>query len=155
MDLAVFNGMLAEVGPLIEAGAITAMDDGLLWTFEFEDEEPLYLEQSARDDLLVLSGAVAELPAEARAKLFELLLLYNDQAPLNGGARFAIDGHDGSVVLSLDVFAGMLEPNGLAALLQDFRDLRRAWCRIVSQWPVSQPQDGDRQGGAVHPGLRV
>lgn len=154
MDPGVFNDVLAEIGPLIDAGAISAVEDGTFWTFEFADEAPLYLERSAREELLVLTGEVAELPSEARPELFEMLLLYNDQAPDTGGARFAIDGRDGAVVLSLDIFAETLDPNSLTALLQNFRELRRSWCRIVSQWPGPGAARDDT-GGAGVPGLRV
>jgi len=155
MDFTVFNGVLAEVGPLIDAGAVTAQDDGGFWTFEFEDEAPLYLECSARCSLLVLSGEVAGVPQDARAELFEMLLLYNDQASGTGGARFAIDARGGNVVLSLDVFAEALEANGLAGLLQDFRALRRAWRPIVSQWPGARAAEGCTTAGGAAPGLRV
>lgn len=155
MDTGVFNGILAEVGPLIEAGAITATDDGTFWTFEFEEEAPLYLERSVREELLVLSGEVAHLPEEARARLFETLLMYNDQAPDSGGARFAIDGRDGAVVLSLDIFSEAADPNGLAALLQNFRELRRTWCRVVSQWPGQRTAAEEQPDGSAYTGLRV
>jgi len=149
MDRLVLNAVLAEAGTIIETGAITAHDGGALWTFEFEDEAPLYLERSIRGELLILSGEVDALPEEARPKLFELLLLYNSQGPETGGARFAIDGPDGAVVLSLDIAADDLDVNHLAALVQDFRALRHSWRAIISRWPHSRPTD------IAHPGLRV
>ena len=134
MDKARFDNLMAETGPLIAAAAITSLDDPSRWVIEFEDAEPCFVISGARETHLVLSGKVAELPAEGRLELYETMLLYNDQGENSGGARLAIDAADGAAILAVDLADGDLEPNRLGGLIGSFCALRTAWKEVLEQW---------------------
>ena len=121
------RALVAEIGPLLELGEVTAFDAEDLWTLVVDGETVLFLDYEQGQERLWLSGEVATPPPSERARLHETLLTYNHRWRDTGGLRMSLDGEGGAVVLSYDMPAAGLELSRLAMVVTNFLDVLRAW----------------------------
>ena len=132
------QALVAEIGPLLELGEVTAFDAEDLWTLVVDAETVLFLDYEQGQERLWLSGEVATPPPSERARLHETLLTYNHRWRDTGGLRMSLDGEGGAVVLSYDMPA---EGLGLAGW--------RWWSR--TSWMCCAPGAKGSAASRAHP----
>lgn len=142
VDAAQLHTLFAEIGPLFDLDQVSEFDgeaswavvaDGTVVTFEADDER----------SMLVLSAEVGRPRDDLRLKVYEAVLQYNLASRETGGARMALDGPDGAVVLLYDLATGDLETPRLAAVIEEFVAVVRGWRDLLARAPtIASGQEG-------------
>ena len=132
MDSAQLTELFVECGPLVDAVELNFNEEESIWAFRFQDEPPCVFRVGERPGHVVLSGEIAPLPAEGRLALYEMMLQYNDHAAITGGLRLSIEDAEGAAKLSIDLGRDDLNRETVAALVPNFREIRRSWVTLVT-----------------------
>jgi hypothetical protein len=124
------QGLMAEIGPLLELGEVVAFDDQAVWTLVVDTETVVFADYDEADERLWLSAEIGPPPAGSdRAGLYETLLTYNNSWRETGGLRVSLDepGAGGALSLAYDLPAAALELSRFRLALAGFLDALRAW----------------------------
>gem|GEM_PF-5222316 len=82
---------------------------------------------------LFLSCNVGMPPHGDRSKLYELLLIYNDQWHVTGGSRLSLDAPANNVLFIYDLSMAGLHLGRLVASIQSFGEVACNWRQIISK----------------------
>lgn len=119
--------------------AIEADDDGVSWSAEFANGTEALIEWVAQPARLVLSALVG-LPAAGREMtIFRTCLSFNALWQESDGAKLALGGDEGELMLIRELHAGAVGEWNLAALLEQFAGTAAAWRRYIVETEMAPP----------------
>jgi hypothetical protein len=118
--------LMSELGPLLPA-EVTEFPGERLWAVTLEDGTALFLDHDSDRDRLVLSAEVGEPGGDGLERVYEALLVFNNQWPSTGGAALALDVPSGRVLQLFDVAVVNLEPIELLGIVRGFVASLQAW----------------------------
>jgi hypothetical protein len=154
MDAGQLHTLFAEIGPLFDLDQVSAFDGEESWavvlggtvvSFELDPERAI----------LVLSSEVGQPAAEARAAVHEAALQYGLAWRETGGARLALDGPGGTLVLIYELATAGLDTARLAGVTGQFAGVARGWQELLARAPTSSMPtppggfDPARHSGAI------
>ncbi len=136
------RAVLAELGPGCDAiDGIQELADGS-WALLMFENRRIDLALDARRSVLVLRTDVGRPLHSRAADSYAALLSYNLLWEQTGGARMALGGADGEVVLLLDLPVACLDWGTLDAVLRNIHGVAQAWGRQLQQAaPTAPPAD--------------
>lgn len=132
---------LAEVVALLDVSALVAHRDDLSWDIFFDEDRLVeaYLDEEA--EKLVLTTELGT-PAEAdAARLYPLLLQYNDLWRETSGLRMALDGPGGAVIMIYDVSLAKLDVILLRNILENYDATAKAWKALIASSENAAPKE--------------
>ncbi len=128
--------LMGEIGPFLALSEVFAYADAPAWGLVFDAETRFDAEYDARLNRIVLTAPIAPLaPASESASLalYEALLQYNAAWAHSGGARMALAGDTGTVVMLFDLPAADLHLGLLAEVLGNMTRVQKAWRAILQR----------------------
>lgn len=121
----------ARLGPdSVDIEAIAQTGDDT-WTLAFDDEQIVMVEWIDGPPRIVFTCLVGRPPVDRRFTVYETLLTYNALWKEHDGARIALDGADGEVMVLYELPAAALTEAQLADVIARFRDFAALWCAYV------------------------
>ncbi|HSV47767.1 MAG TPA: type III secretion system chaperone [Ramlibacter sp.] len=136
------RAVLAELGPGCDAiDGIQELADGS-WALLMFETRRVDLALDARRGMLVLRTDVGRPPPSRMAEGYAALLSYNLLWEQTGGARMALGGSEGDVVLLMDVPMAGLDWGTLDTVLRNIADVADAWGRQLQQAAPAEPPAG-------------
>ena len=140
--------VMAEIGPLLELGAVIESDDGDGWILAIDEHESVLVELDETEERILLSAGAGLPPDDARPRLYEMLLAYNREWHATGGICMALEEPGGEVVQMLELPVAGLDVARLAQVFVAFLEILTGWCTVVA----AQAGAGDRSGESVPDG---
>jgi hypothetical protein len=123
--------LMAEIGPLLDLGEVQAFEQQGMWTLAVDEHTVLEADYDAVFEKLVIATSVGSPPAEVRPRLYPLLLQYNYLWETTGGARLALDGPEGEVVLACDVPTANLDLPRFQTVVSHMAEQAHKWREII------------------------
>lgn len=157
-DLTRLRQLMTEIGPALGLAGVAEYGDGGVWALLADETTEVWVEWDADAGSLAFSVDVGVPAPEARAALFETLLVYNDQRARTGGVYMSLAAPDGPVVQRLTLGAADLDLAGLAGVLSAFVDISRGWRQVLAGAAAADPAAGSAPGPDLAPppgGVRV
>ncbi len=148
---------MREIGTLLELREVFAYQGSDAWGLAFDAQTRFDAEYEPVLNRLVLSAPIAGVPQGSRLALYEILLQYNAAWTETGGARMALDGESGDVVMLFDLPAADLHLGLLAQVLANLAGIQRAWREILLGLSArvdagsSPPSGGEGAHIRIHP----
>lgn len=131
VDVVKINALLVDTAPLEEEilGIVQRGDN--FWTVEFEAVD-IEVSADPQTRCLHLMSTVGLPNEDRRLEIFEILLASNFLWRDTGGVHMALDGIDGDVVQTLDVYLDGLTATDLAVILRNLAERTITWRALIS-----------------------
>lgn len=123
--------LMNEVGPALDLAEVAELAEAS-WALATKDKTILYVDLMEAEDRLWLSAEVGTPGPQDRERLYPLMLQYNAQWQRTGGARLALDGPEGAVVLACELPASGLDVPKLGTVLVTLRSMLEGWRKILA-----------------------
>jgi hypothetical protein len=149
-DKQIIEQLIADVGRLL--GTTPAVPDAQrdAWLLILDDETMFDIEYDARSDRLVLAGGVRHVADVDREAVYEMLLQFNYLWTDTGGARMALDGCPGQVVMLHEMRAEGMGTTALCNVVEGLARMLRSWQEIIE----AMAHGNTRASPAADRGLR-
>ncbi len=128
------SSMLTNLGPELEVDEIAAYEESQTWAIAASAsgwEAVILLNYDEASGKLFVSGDCGPVPEGKTLSTYEFLLKYNLACMETGGARFALDGPGGDVLLIFDLPLADLEKDKLGVAITNFINLLRTMQAMV------------------------
>ena len=132
---------MVAVGDLLELPQVTELPDDDHWRLVTRDGDALLVDYDRGADCLYLATMLGRPHEAARARVYEMLLLYNGASRETGGGRMLLDEPGGEVVLQLQLEAAGLDASALAAVAANLQEVAGQWRRLVASPPGELRED--------------
>ena len=147
--------LMTELGPVLDLAAVAEYEDGNAWSLALDEETEVWIDYDEANGRLILTTEVGAPTEENPYKLYETLLVYNNQWQQTGGVRMALDAPGGAVIQSFELGTEGLDIGKLARVVQNFVDVRQGWREAVTGAPDAQEDDEAPFAAPPSGGLRV
>lgn len=124
--------LMNEVGPVLDLAEVAELAEARSWALVTKDKTILFVELLEHEDRLWLSAEVGTPGPQDRERLYPLMLQYNMQWQQTGGARLALDGPEGAVVLACELPASDLDGPTLCTVLVNLCGMLEGWRKILA-----------------------
>jgi len=128
------HDLMAAVGPALDLLVVNEYEAEGVWHIAVDEWNIVFAELDKARGILVLTADIGSPPPGDRARLYELMLHYNNCWELTYGMRLSIDAPGGGVCLLADLALAGLDDAAFQARLKNFADKAAGWREIITKF---------------------
>lgn len=122
---------LSEAADRLRINFLVTSDNEDAWRLTFSNGSAFDVAYDHDASRIVITGDVGEVTDSGRTRLYEMLLQYNYLWTYTGGARMALDGTPGRVMVMFELGAAGLEVSSVCRALSNLVEIRNAWREVI------------------------
>ena len=143
------ENLMAEVGPLIDAGEVRQYEP-TRWAIAFDDDFGVEVEHDVDLNKLVLYTNLGHAPTGDEAASYKLLLHVATMWRETGGLRMGLDPVDDTVVQIYDFPLAGVELEDLEVQIRNFADTALHARKVLAGASGTSTQEGDSNDDGLH-----
>ena len=136
------EALMEQVGPILDPLHLSYHAAEKIWGIQLDPETLLLADLDETNGKLFLSSNLGTPPQGDRSKLYEMLLLYNDQWHVTGGGRLSLDAPAGNIIFIYELSLSGLDLVRLVDSMRAFGEVAQHWKQIIAS-PLDQAQKTD------------
>lgn len=129
------HDLMVAVGDLLDLPQVTELPDDDHWRLVTAGGDTVLVDYDRDTGLLYLATMLGRPHAEARLRIYEMLLLYNGAARDTGGGRMLLEEPGGEAVLQQETATAGLDATALSAMLANLQEVAGLWRRLIAAPP--------------------
>jgi hypothetical protein len=135
MELTAISELMSRIGPdNLDIDEVEESEEGK-WQIDLSNDVVIFADWAPNPARLVFSTLIGRPNVDRRFVVFESLLTFNSLWEENSGAKMAINGAAGEVIVIFDWFADDPTLADLNELLTQFIEYADLWCQYVTCEP--------------------